>query len=203
MRTVTGPAAGSFKNRGSRFLGFLQPAASPTAAEEAVKILRSQYPDARHHCYAFRIGADAHASDDGEPAHSAGSPILRRLQSHDLTHCVCVVVRYFGGVKLGIPGLIEAYGAAAEAAIQQAAEAGLLQAWVPSAVLQVRFPYDATAAVSRWQHALQAQELDAAYAADCCLQLRIPAKNLQEAQASVPPGVNLEVVHADDDDLPA
>lgn len=117
------PAEGLFKDRGSRFLSCAYPVASAVEALELVSRLRSEYHDARHHCFAYRIGADGdiyRANDDGEPSGTAGRPILGQLLSAELTNVLIVVVRYFGGVKLGVSGLMAAYKEAARDVIANA-----------------------------------------------------------------------------------
>lgn len=111
------------KVKGSRFIATVAPARSPVEAEDLVEIVRGRYPDARHWCFAWRLaGADGRfrACDDGEPSGSAGRPILRQLDSRGLADAVLVVTRYFGGTKLGVGGLIRAYGAAAAAVLDEA-----------------------------------------------------------------------------------
>ena len=121
--TISQPSEGFFKDRGSKFLAF----AYPVSNEEEIKVvqeqLRSDYHDARHHCYAYMLGKDKNifrANDDGEPSSTAGKPILGQIKSFDLTNILIVVVRYFGGTKLGVSGLINAYKTAAEEALKNA-----------------------------------------------------------------------------------
>lgn len=107
----------------SRFIGSLRIALSPESANEILKTFPALYPKANHHCWAYRIGTGTpleHCSDDGEPGGSAGRPILGVLKRHSLDNTLLVVTRYFGGIKLGVRGLIEAYGEAAELAVAQA-----------------------------------------------------------------------------------
>lgn len=116
-RTINGPATGEFKEKGSKFLAFVYPVNSEPEVKERIAELKKKYFDARHHCYAYILGADKtkfRAVDDGEPNHSAGDPILGQIRSKNLTNVLVVVVRYFGGVKLGVGGLISAYRTAAE-----------------------------------------------------------------------------------------
>lgn len=117
-----GRSRASLRERGSRFLSF----AFPVFHEDEIKLLLHElkvfYPDATHHCYAWVLHPDKsaqRASDDGEPSNSAGKPILRAIFSADLTNVLVVVVRYYGGTNLGIPGLIQAYGQAASLAIKE------------------------------------------------------------------------------------
>ena len=101
-----------FKDNGSRFIALAYPVETEAQVKEIVASLRKEYHDARHHCYAYRLGYKGdvfRASDDGEPSGSAGRPILGQIDSLGLSDVLVVVVRYFGGIKLGIPGLIRAY----------------------------------------------------------------------------------------------
>lgn len=110
------------KELGSRFIGFAMPILSEQEAAAALASLWHQHPQATHICYAYRLGTRAEqfrASDDGEPKHSAGAPILNQLKRARMTQTLVAVVRYYGGTKLGVPGLVRAYGAAAEAALAE------------------------------------------------------------------------------------
>lgn len=122
--TVSAPAESFLKIQGSRFHGFVQPARSLPEAEATLKEYQIRYADATHVCYAFRVGLlgdQFRYSDAGEPKNTAGLPIYNALRSASLSNVVCMVVRYYGGTKLGTGGLIEAYRAAAVEAIAQAA----------------------------------------------------------------------------------
>ena len=119
-RTIKRESEGYFRDRGSKFYAFAYPVETEDEVKEHLEELRKKYYDARHHCYAYQLGAEKTSyriNDDGEPSSSAGKPIFGRIQSHDLTNILIVVIRYFGGVKLGVPGLINAYKTAAEEAI--------------------------------------------------------------------------------------
>jgi len=123
FKTIEAPSEGIFKDKGSKFLAFAYPVSSEEEIKEHMEHLRKAYHDARHHCFAWRLGADMErfrANDDGEPSGSAGKPILGQIQSHDLTNILVVVVRYFGGTLLGVGGLIRAYRSAASGALDQA-----------------------------------------------------------------------------------
>lgn len=114
--TVRQPAEGVFKDRGSRFITFVYPVSTEEEVKERLAGLRKLHPSASHHCYAFRLGAEKlvfRSSDSGEPANTAGKPILGQIVSRDLTNVLVVVVRYFGGALLGVGGLINAYRSAA------------------------------------------------------------------------------------------
>lgn len=109
------------KDRGSKFIGLACPVENDEELKNTLNQLRAQYADATHVCYAYRMGLTGEnyrANDDGEPSNSAGQPILREIKSKDLTHILVAVVRYYGGKKLGVSGLIDAYGSAAKQAIE-------------------------------------------------------------------------------------
>ena len=121
--TINEPVLGELKDKGSKFKAYLFPVKSEESFKSQLNFIKEQEPNARHHCWAFILGeeADSHKSnDDGEPRNTAGAPILRALVSSGLTNLACVVVRYFGGTKLGVPGLIAAYGGSAELAVANA-----------------------------------------------------------------------------------
>lgn len=120
-RTIKEPSEGLFKDRGSKFIASAFPVRNEKEIKEILDRLRKEYHDARHHCYAWRLGPDpvsVRANDDGEPSNSAGKPILNQIEKADLIHVLVVVIRYFGGTLLGVGGLINAYRTAAESAIQ-------------------------------------------------------------------------------------
>jgi len=122
-KTIKSKSEGFFKDRGSKFYAFAFPVKTEDDIQTFRASIRKEYYDARHHVYAYRLGADMknfRASDDGEPSNSSGPPILGKIKSYELTDILIIVVRYFGGTKLGIPGLINAYGTAAEDAIKNA-----------------------------------------------------------------------------------
>jgi putative IMPACT (imprinted ancient) family translation regulator len=118
-KTIETPVEAAMKERGSRFRAFAYPVVTEAEVRVYLKNLRAQFPDATHICYAFRLGPRGDiwaASDNGEPPGSAGRPIYGRLLSVGVSDCLVAVVRWFGGKKLGVPGLIAAYkGAAADA----------------------------------------------------------------------------------------
>jgi len=121
--TVAGESTGLFKDKGSKFHAFVIPVQNESEIKQNLERLRKEFFDARHHCFAWVLGPDKQmfrASDDGEPNHSAGDPILGQIRSKNLTNVLIVVVRYFGGIKLGVGGLISAYRTAAKAALDNA-----------------------------------------------------------------------------------
>ena len=122
-RSIGGRSEGLFKDNGSRFIALAYPVETEEEVKEIVASLKKEYHDARHHCYAYRLGYKGdrfRANDDGEPSGSAGRPILGQIDSQGLSDVLVVVVRYFGGIKLGIPGLIRAYKTSTADALSQA-----------------------------------------------------------------------------------
>ena len=119
--TIEQPTMAEFKDRGSKFLAFAYPAKDIDTCKKLLAQLKKEHGKAVHHCLAYRLGVDGstfRVSDDGEPAGSAGRPILGQIDSKGLTNVFVVVVRYFGGTLLGIPGLINAYKTATALALQ-------------------------------------------------------------------------------------
>ncbi len=141
-KTITAPAQGLFRDKGSRFLAFAYPVVSEQEVKQVLDTLRKQYYDATHHCYAYVLGFDKSAyrvNDDGEPSGTAGRPIFGQIQSADLTNILIVVIRYYGGTKLGIPGLIHAYKTAAKETLNEA----VISTKIVKEVYEVEYSYEA------------------------------------------------------------
>jgi uncharacterized YigZ family protein len=138
--TIQTTSEAIFRDRASKFIGIAVPVNTEAEMKQALDDIRKKYFDATHHCYAFRLGADKtvfRSNDDGEPSGTAGRPILGQIQSKDLTNLLVVVVRYYGGTKLGVPGLINAYKTAAKEAL----EANSLVEKTVQDIYEVFFPY--------------------------------------------------------------
>ena len=121
--TLKSPSTGECRDRGSRFIALAYPVQQEEEVKSILQQIKKDHPQANHHCYAFRLTPDPtvyRASDDREPSGSAGKPILGAITSKGLTDVLVVVVRYFGGTLLGVPGLINAYRSAAVAALEHA-----------------------------------------------------------------------------------
>jgi uncharacterized YigZ family protein len=141
-KTVAGVAEAVFKDKGSKFLAYSYHVESEEETKELVDALRKKYYDATHHCYAYRLGAAGdrfRANDDGEPSGTAGRPILGQMLSAEITNALIVVVRYFGGTKLGVPGLINAYKESARAVIAESR----VETRTVDALFEVVFDYEA------------------------------------------------------------
>ncbi len=121
-KTLSSSSSGQIKEKGSKFIGYAFPCISEDEARELLESLRKQHSQATHVCYAYRLGWNKdrfRTNDDGEPANSAGMPILGQIQSFDLTNVLVAVVRYYGGTKLGVGGLMSAYRIAAQFALRE------------------------------------------------------------------------------------
>src|SRR5436190_10271452 len=119
--TIEKPSVAEFKDRGSKFIAYAFPIANVNEFKEKLAAVKKEHPKATHHCFAYRIGTDGNnfrVSDDGEPSGSAGRPILGQIDSRQVTNVLIIVLRYFGGTLLGVPGLINAYKTAASLALQ-------------------------------------------------------------------------------------
>lgn len=172
--TLAGRSEGNYKDRGSKFLYFALPVNSEEEIKTQLASLRKAYFDASHHCYAWVLGQDGssfRANDDGEPNHSAGDPILGQIRSNQLTNVLIVVVRYFGGTKLGVSGLIQAYKTAAALAIEANQ---ILREWV-KIKLELRFPYPAMNEVMKVVKANGLTIISQQMALDCMLTLSFRA----------------------------
>lgn len=122
-KTISAPAEGVFRDKGSKFIAYVFPITEEEVVREHLAEVRALHPKARHHCWAYRLSPDRQVfriNDDGEPSGSAGRPILNMLLSYDVTNVFVVVVRYFGGTLLGVPGLINAYKTATKEALDAA-----------------------------------------------------------------------------------
>lgn len=168
FRTIQHPSEGLYKEKGSKFIGLAFPVQSEEEVKQRLQEVRKKYFDARHHCFAFMLGAEKtrfRAFDDGEPNHSAGDPILGQIRSTNITNVLVVVVRYFGGVKLGVGGLIGAYKAAAEEALSHAS---IVEKEVLS-VLQLEYAYTSTPEVMKLVKEFELEIMEQKFEASCML----------------------------------
>ncbi|MBQ7342771.1 MAG: YigZ family protein [Alistipes sp.] len=170
--TIAAPAEAIYKEKSSKFLAYAYPVRTEDEIRELLDALRKRYYDATHHCYAWRLGPQGEqfrSNDDGEPSGTAGKPILGQLLSNSLTNCLIVVVRYFGGTKLGVSGLISAYK---ESAAEVIGEAKIIEQTVDT-YFKVEFPYlvmnDIMRIIKEEQPNILSQEFDNL----CTMQLSI------------------------------
>lgn len=162
-RTIASPAEAIIKERSSKFLCYAYPVSDPEQVKPLLDALRKKYYDATHHCYAWRIGAKGEQfriNDDGEPSSTAGKPIYGQLLSQDVTDILVVIIRYFGGTKLGVPGLIAAYKDSTVAVLESAE---IVERTVDR-VFKICFPYvvmnDIMKAVKELQPVIVSQTFD-------------------------------------------
>lgn len=175
---IKGPASGEFREKGSKFFSFAYPVTHLSQIQDHLQALQKQFHDARHHCYAYRLGEkgeEVYATDDREPAHSAGPPILAAIKGKEITFVAVFVVRYFGGTKLGIRGLIEAYRRAAEEALAGAE----LYPIIPVKRFEIVYTYEQTALISKILHPFQTQLLDQSFTDVCRQQFEVPEQEFE------------------------
>lgn len=187
FKTLGGQSEGLYKEKGSKFISFAYPVSTIQDVKSRLDELRKQFHDARHHCYAYIIETDGlpaiRAQDDGEPNHSAGDPILGQIKSFKLSNVLIVVIRYFGGTKLGVSGLIHAYKTAAEQAILS----NKIITITLKAALSIIFPYERTSEVSRLIKEFSAEILSQEYTESCLTKVEV----LPSQKASLTAKLNL------------
>jgi len=179
--TISSRAEGQFKDRGSRFIALAYPVSSEDEIKEQIASLKKEYHDARHHCFAWRLGADMSRyrfNDDGEPSGSAGRPILGQLQSRELTNILVVVIRYFGGTLLGVGGLINAYRTATATAL---GKAEIIEKKVEKEI-RIQFSYEAMNEVMKIIKEYDLGFEDQHFDLECSLSLRIWKRLLPAAK---------------------
>lgn len=172
FKTIAAPAEGTYSEKRSKFLAFAIPVRTQDEVKELVKEYQKRYYDARHACYAYMLGherKDFRANDNGEPSGTAGKPILGQINSNELTDILIIVVRYFGGIKLGTSGLIGAYKTAAADAI---ANATIIEKTVDDDVT-VFFEYPFLNDVMRIVKEEEPQVVEQMFEMDCKMTLRI------------------------------
>jgi uncharacterized YigZ family protein len=165
-KTIAQPSEGFYKDRGSKFYAFAFPVCNEVEIKSFREQIRKKYYDARHHVFAYRLGIDkniSRASDDGEPANSSGPPVLNAIKSFDLTNILIIVVRYFGGKKLGIPGLINAYKSAATDAINNAK----IIKKIAGKKIKITFPFSELNVFMQIFKKYDVQFIEQIYEADC------------------------------------
>lgn len=195
-QTIRDPVSSHFRDRGSKFLGLAFPVTSEEQIREHLALLRKQYHDAHHHCYAWALGPDRsryRINDDGEPSGSAGKPIYGQILSRNLSDLLIVVVRYFGGTKLGIPGLIRAYRTAAGEALEKAE----VVTRTVTLTLQIRCGYPL---LNEVMHLIKENNLtitENRFEEDCCLTVRVPAGQALEVHSKLTGIYGITIIRTD------
>lgn len=170
FKTIKAPTEDLFRDRGSKFIGYAIRVDDQKTAAFKLDELWREHPKATHICYAFKL-ADGYerANDDGEPSGSAGLPILNKIKSSELENVLVAVIRYYGGTKLGVSGLINAYRSAAEMALEKAK----VITEVPKTEIAIQFPFSTIGDVERLvaQHKLEVTDKE--FSTDCSWKLRV------------------------------
>ncbi len=177
FRTLTKPCAGEvFKEKNSKFYGYAFPVESEDEAKKYIQKLKKEHHAARHWCYAYQLGTEKivyRANDDGEPNNSAGMPIYGQIQSYDITNTLIVVVRYYGGVKLGVSGLINAYRSSAQLALENAT---IIEKTI-NKQLQLKFEYKNLSKVLRLLKENHVEITKQILEIDCLLEISVRKSN--------------------------
>ncbi len=190
-KSIAAPSEGLFKDNGSRFLALAYPVESPEQVKDIVAGLKKKYHDARHHCFAYRLGYQGdvwRASDDGEPSGSAGRPILGQIDSLGLSDVLVVVVRWFGGIKLGIPGLIRAYKTSSADALSQAT----LIEKTAARRFRLHFDYLSMNAVMKVLKDMDLPQSAQEFGETCSLEVRVRLSAVDDFRDRLADKVNLE-----------
>ena len=182
--TIKQKGEGQLPEKMSRFLAFAHKIASAEEAKSIVKAYQNEYHDSRHVCWAYMLGADRQEwqlNDNGEPSGTAGKPILGQINSRQLTDVVVVVVRYFGGIKLGTPGLISAYREAASLALDDAG----IEEMHKQQTVEVTFPYMAADGVMRIVKSYDIEVLERKFDNTCSMTLRMREDDFEEITGKI------------------
>ena len=187
-KTISSSSIGEFKDRGSKFYGYAFPAYSEEEWQSQLEEVKKEHFKARHHCYAFRLGLDKNnfrANDDGEPSGTAGRPILGQIDSFGLTNIFIVVVRYFGGTKLGTSGLINAYRTSAQLALENA---NIIEKSLDD-IFQITFDYALMSQVMNTLKKLEIEIVSQDFGNIGKIQIALPKSELEEKMILIKAGI--------------
>ena len=192
-KTVVGNAETIIRERSSKFLALSYHVTSPEEVRDIMEPLRKKFYDATHHCYAYRIGyrgEEWRANDEGEPSGTAGKPILGQLLSRDITNCLVVVVRWFGGTKLGVAGLIETYREATAAVL----DVSKVEERTIDRIVTVRYPFESMNGVMKVVKAMEPKILEQAFDNMCTMKMAVRLSAAEELLARLDKveGINIE-----------
>ncbi|MEC7753984.1 MAG: YigZ family protein [Bacteroidota bacterium] len=182
--TIGQPAEGLYKEKGSKFIGLAFPVKTEDEVKERLEETRKTYYDARHHCYAYILGHEGtqfRANDDGEPNHSAGDPILGQIRSKELTNTLVIVVRYFGGTKLGVSGLINAYKTAAALALDNTS----IEEKLITQTIKLQFPYEEMNEAMKLVNGFEMQITRQEFEMECSLEAELIVSKVEEFENKV------------------
>ncbi len=194
-QTLSKRSEGFYAEKGSKFIGVALPCSNADEAKEHLEALRAEHPKASHFCYAYRFGLNGdeyRANDDGEPSNSAGAPILGQLQSFELTNVLIIVLRYYGGTKLGVGGLINAYRTGAKEAIL----AGKIVEREVFEWVNIRFEYVDMPTVMNLIKKHQLEMVEHEFEISCTIKTNLSLKFAEEikAELSALDTVNIDVI---------
>ena len=170
--TLEEPAYGEYKEKGSKFLAYCYPFSHEDDLQVVLSVIKSEHPKASHYCFAYKIGIDNNrfrSNDDGEPSGTAGKPILGQILSYNLTDILIVVVRYFGGTKLGASGLIHAYR---QAAIEGLANASVIEKFMTTKYV-LKFTYEHMGSIMSSLKTNQINILEKSFDSQCFVKIEI------------------------------
>ena len=171
-KTIAEAVEVNMRERSSKFLSFIYPVQNEEQIKEALDALHKRYFDATHHCYAWRLGPRGEqfrANDDGEPSGTAGKPILGQMLSHEITDCLIVVVRYFGGTKLGVSGLIETYRESTAAVL----DVCKVEERTIDRIYHIRYPFESMDGVMRAVKAVGPKIVEQTFDNMCSMRLAV------------------------------
>lgn len=191
--SIAAPSEGLFKDNGSRFIALAYPVETQQQVKDIVTSLKKEYHDARHHCYAYRLGYKGdvfRSSDDGEPSGSAGRPILGQIDSAGLSDVLVVVVRYFGGIKLGIPGLIRAYKTSTADALSHAP----VVEKIAGVWFRLSFGYDAMNTVMKVLKDMDLPQRAQNFGMECSLEVRVRLSAVADFREKMENAAKLEEI---------
>jgi uncharacterized YigZ family protein len=197
-KTIKTPSEGFFKDRGSKFFGYAYPITSEQELKLKIEELKKEHHTARHHCYAYRLKQDYsvyRANDDGEPTNAAGKPILGQIDAKELTNVGVVVVRYFGGTKLGVGGMMNAYKTAALEALNNAE---IIECTIDEE-FEISFGYPEMNTVMRFIKDLGVEIIRQKMEMDCKIIFAIRKKEAQKAQDKFTGLKNISIKKVDDE----
>lgn len=192
-KTITSTTEGLYKEKGSKFISFAFHVESEAEVKEIMERLKKEYYDARHHCYAWRMGnrgEHTRAVDDSEPSSTAGKPILGQIISRDLTFVLVVVIRYFGGTKLGVSGLIQAYREAASDALSTAE----IEERTVNSEVTITFEYVLMNSVMGIIKELSPQIVEQVFDNDCRMRLSIRNKDYDMLVSKLEKIIGLQII---------
>ena len=190
--TIESQSEGCFKEKGSRFLSFAFPVEDESQIQKILDQTRKQFHDARHHCYAWRLGSGQNhfrANDDGEPVNSAGKPILGQIQSFQLTNILVIVVRYFGGTLLGVGGLMHAYKTASMEAIKNSR---IIRQYV-FVKYRLNFPYENMNLVMKILKDMEIEQWDQKFELNCELKLKVRKSDEEKLLSAFRPDSSVRI----------